>query len=428
MGVMALFVVLLLSLVESYQREMGNIRTTMRYALETESSDLLVPNIGSSGESMKDDSKDGIQPYGGSILVYIVEVNESGHILSRSDTAYMDEDILVTSVAIVLSSGEFSGEIGDYGLFYSMKPISDGVRIAFTDSSHFYDTLTERLLMFLVIFSVASASMLVIGYVVAGIAVRPVIKSWTSQQRFIADASHELKTPLTVILANSDIVKSHPDAQVSEQMRWIDGIHDEGVKMQGLVQDLLLLAQTEPGMDEDSASGNEERIDLSSIVELDLLQFEAIAYEREASFEESIEPDLYVKGDPSRTDRVVRILLDNALKYAHEDDDGKEGLTESQGSVHSGGPDVVKVKLISERGKAVLSVNNGGKPIPAEDISHVFDRFYRGDKSRTDSGERSGFGLGLAIAHNIVTGMGGTISVSSDAVNGTTFTVRLPLA
>ncbi len=424
----AIMVTLALGLVafniEGYQSHRIEIVRAMNYALNADSKESIVANIG----GFEDDDGTDEPIYDGSILVYCVEVWDTGEIIVRSGNVYMDSDVLMDVLAIITLSGQDSGEIASYNLFYSSRQIEGGVRYAFTDSSYLQSYVYDRAIFSLVLFGLIGIVVVIICYKIAGIAVRPVEQAWRSQQRFIADASHELKTPLTVILADSDIVKSKPQATVEEQMRWIDGIKDEGTKMQSLVQDLLLLTQTELGADPSSAGYAQESVDLSGAVEMGILQFEALAFENGVLVDDDIEQDLFVIGDVSRVDRVIRILIDNAIKYckpqpsetALVEPSGGEGFVE-------GGSGNVKVVLRRDRNKAVLTVNNGGPIISAEDLPHVFDRFYRADKSRTGSGKSKSFGLGLAIARNIVVGMGGTITAESNQQNGTTFTVKLPL-
>ncbi len=279
-------------------------------------------------------------------------------------------------------------------------------------------------------------------------------RAWDGQQRFIADASHELKTPLTVILANNDIVLAHPDSTVEEQRRWIEATNDEAERMQGLVKDLLVLAQTEPdNIQTFRANLQMETLDFSSIVEMDILQFEAVAFDKGIEMEEHVEEGLMVKADSDKLERVVRVLLDNACKYASCGSDDAEAEATAEAATEAGvepstlreagslvaGPNgfvapavfstrtnYVKVDLHREKSQGVLVVNNGGDPISPEDLPHVFEKFYRSDKART--GKTEGHGLGLSIAKNIVEGFGGTIEVESNIFDGTTFTVRLPLA
>ena len=219
----------------------------------------------------------------------------------------------------------------------------------------------------------------------------------------MADASHELKTPLAVILANTQILKESSEELPEESRRWVKSTADEAERMKGLVEGLLELARTEEG------AGNarrDEDVDLSGITEGEALQFDAVAFEQGCSIEASVAEDLHVKGDPDQLERLVKTLLDNACKYA-------ESGTE------------VLVSLERQGQAAELSVTNHGAPIDPEDLPHIFDRFYRSDKARAR--ETGGFGLGLAIAKGIVESHGGKISVTSSLEAGTRFVVRLPL-
>ena len=361
---------------------------------------------------------DGAEPGGmerSSVPVYCVTVDEQLTVLSSNGTAYMEQTVLAQAISLASASPVEFGELGDLSLFYAVRETHDGMRIAFASSSDLHAQAADRALGSALIGACVLAVLFAISYFLARFAMRPVEEAWAGQRRFIADASHELKTPLTVILANTDIVCSDPESTVGEQERWLEGTREEAKKMQGLVQDLLTLAQTEPdAVQAGNAGGELERIDFSELVEGDVLQFEAVAFERGIAIEGEVAEGVFVRADRDRLARVVRVLLDNACKYSQvAGPDGREGT-------------LVSVRLAAEKSHAVLSVNNGGAPIPPDDLPHVFDRFYRSDKART--GKSGGFGLGLPIAQNIVNAAGGQISVASNASDGTTFTVRLPLA
>ena len=179
--------------------------------------------------------------------------------------------------------------------------------------------------------------------------------------------------------------------------------------MQGLVGDLLELAKMD---EEEAAAGtggsraNFEPVDLSDLVEGELLQFESVAFERGVQLEPYVQPGISLFGNKQRLRRLASTLIDNACKYVDE-----------------GG--VVEVTL-SETGKqAKLTVRNTGAPIAPEDLPHVFDRFYRADKARTSGA--GGHGLGLAIARAIAEEHRGTLTVASTQEAGTTFTATLPI-
>ena len=176
--------------------------------------------------------------------------------------------------------------------------------------------------------------------------------------------------------------------------------------MRSLVEDLLTLARADERRAE-GATGPVAREDvcLTSLVEGCALEFDAVSFERGCSIECDLAPDVHVEGDPSQLGRLVRTLLDNATKYAE------------RGSV-------VTVRLRREGRRATLAVNNRGEVIDPEDLPHLFERFYRTDRARART-SAGGFGLGLAIAKSIAEAHGGKISVTSDAADGTTFTVAL---
>ena len=177
--------------------------------------------------------------------------------------------------------------------------------------------------------------------------------------------------------------------------------------MQELVADLLLLARIDAEETNLVKTKPKERIDLSNLVEGELLQFESVAFERNVSLDGSIGPELFVLGSQERLRRLVTTLLDNACKYA---DKGGE----------------IDVALSRKGNSVVFAVHNSGPAIAEGDLPHVFDRFYRADKARTSGA--GGYGLGLSIAREVVEEHGGTIEAASSDEAGTTFTATLPLA
>ena len=243
----------------------------------------------------------------------------------------------------------------------------------------------------------AWAALLLLVYLLSGWAVRPMATAWNMQRQFVADASHDLKTPLTVILSNSELLKQQsPGAETPE----LDRIDAAGRRMKDLVQKMLTLART--GDDPNKVS--REALDLSDMVMEGALAFEAAAFEKGLTIDEQVESGLVVKGDRTQVQSVVECLLDNACKYA------------ASGSR-------ITVSLEKAGKKARLTVRNTGSYISPEDIGHVFERFYRADKSRTADDSS---GLGLAIVQSVVESMNGTVSAESSETDGTAFTVVLP--
>lgn len=205
-----------------------------------------------------------------------------------------------------------------------------------------------------------------------------------------------------MILANTGIILAHPDEPVSTQAKWLDYTQEEARQMKGLVEDLLFLAKS----DNARLASHPTQVDLCQLIQGCLLPFEPVAFEAGVSLESQLEPGLTLTGDEGQLRRMVRILLDNAVKYA-------------------GPPNpAVTVTLARQQDKLRLTVHNTGEPIPPEHLPHLFERFYRADPSRDRS--QGGYGLGLAIAKSIVETHRGKISVASSAASGTTFTVLLP--
>ncbi len=279
----------------------------------------------------------------------VVEIDSDGNILnSDSQNLTLDEETLQSCVEHVISTGNDKGEISEESLMFVKKNIFGSTKIAFGDTSAAYSSLFASILVGLGLFLGSLVIVFLISLALSGLAVEPVKTAWEQQKQFVADASHELKTPLTVILAN-----------------------------------------------------NMSDVDFSSIVEGTSLNFEPIAFEKEVFLDLEIESGIVLHGNSMQLNQLAHILIDNAVKYS-----------EKQG--------IVKICLSNKGDKIEFSVNNRGNVISAEDLEHIFDRFYRAEKSRSTKG----YGLGLAIAQSIVQSMNGKLIAESDAENGTTFTAE----
>lgn len=237
-------------------------------------------------------------------------------------------------------------------------------------------------------------------------AIEPVAKSIRDQKRFIADASHELKTPVTVILANNDILESDLTKTIGQRKKWIDSTKSEANRMTTLVNEMLYLARADAGI---QPKLNYQRVNLSDIVDDCVLTCEALAYEHKVHLQAKIANNVHIIGDEAKLKQVIMVLIENAMKY-----------------VDQGGSIMVTLHVFSVSHMVKVSVVNSGDPIAPEKIPHLFDRFYRADEARTR--EKGGYGLGLSIAQNIVRLHHGGIGLEySDAQRGTCFSVRLPM-
>ncbi|ASS74585.1 hypothetical protein CIG75_05975 [Tumebacillus algifaecis] len=239
------------------------------------------------------------------------------------------------------------------------------------------------------------------GFFLAGRALVPIRISWEKQQQFVADASHELRTPLAVIQSQTELLFRHPDRTIQEESEKISNVYKETRRMKKLVGDLLTLARS----DSNQMEIERKPLQLDRLLADVSWQFAQMAELKEIKLTTELQPGLHLEADEARLRQLLVILLDNALKYTSE-----------AGQVH--------VACHRASHGAELVVQDTGEGIDAEDLPFVFDRFFRGDKSRTSSD--GGTGLGLSIAKWIVEAHHGKIRVESVLGRGTTFTVFLP--
>lgn len=276
----------------------------------------------------------------------------------------------------VLKRGKERGWIGDYR--YRIMDTEDGTTVVFVNGNT-YNNTSNRLLFTALLVLLGSASLiLILTVVVSKRAVRPVAESYEKQRQFITDANHELKTPLTLILSNLDIVESELGKN-----EWLDDIRSEGERMGLLINQLVTLSR----MDESTDSVMREEFNLSSAVADTVSEFESLAEERGHTLTSSISPSVYYYGDESLIRRLTAILLDNAIKYCD-----------------AGGN--IQLSLTFRR-HPVLTVENTYQDVDKLELNRLFDRFYRADKARTFSGS---FGIGLSIAQSIVKSHKGNIA------------------
>ena len=297
-----------------------------------------------------------------------------------------------------LQQGQPEGTIHSYGLRYMRQDYGLYQRLAFVDMSMEQATLQELMGSYLQIGLAALVLLLGVSILLARWATRPVARAWQQQRQFLSDASHELKTPLTVILSNAELLEAAPlDARPA---RWADNIHSEAKQMKSLVEKMLTLARADNAVH----TAVMAETSLSDLATDCVLAFEPVAFEAGKPLESDIAPDVTVTGDADKLRQLVGVLLDNAIKY------GQAGGT-------------ITLTLRRTDRQARLLVSNPGEPIPPNQLSRLFERFYRADASR---GEQSGFGLGLPIAAAIAAEHKGTLKAESDQ-SSTRFLFTMPL-
>lgn len=324
---------------------------------------------------------------------YTVAVDEAGTVLETVN----EPPTVHTNAELEELALDISADGGDYGTQDSLayyRADKDGYTlVTFMDNTVINENAATLLRYTLIFGAAAIVVFFFLSVYIAKRIVRPLEDSFEKQKRFISDAGHELKTPVSVVSANAELL-----AREVGENQWLANIRYENERMGELVTQLLELARTE------SAAMQTERVDLSRLAAGETLPFECVAFEKGLMLESDLAPDIFVEGDGGRLKQLVSILLDNAVSHA-------EGGT-------------VKITLSKERSHAVLSVTNEGAALTSTQREHLFDRFYRIDEAR--SADSNHYGLGLAIAKAICDAHRGHIEVGCrDGL--VEFSVSLPI-
>lgn len=331
-----------------------------------------------------------------------VETDLDGTIISiHAMNLDVDKESLQSILSTMDIKDKQKGILQSQSLAYQMKQTSSGYFIAFLDISSNLHDMKNLMITSLMVGILAFLAFLLLSFLLSNWALQPVQNAWDQQKQFVADASHELKTPLTVILADSDILLTHANDTIDQQKKWIHSIQSEAQRMKKLVESLLFLAKS----DANRLPVEFQIINFSDIVWNCILPFESIAYEHGIHLHSEIENDLTVYGNEAQLKQVMMIFLDNAVKY-----------TPVKGRIF--------VQLKSNNDKIICKIHNTGSYISKEEQAHIFERFYRCDKARVHEG---GYGLGLPIAKSIIDAHHGQIQVESDEEEGSCFQCILPL-
>lgn len=326
-------------------------------------------------------------------VIYTILLDDNNNILeviNHSNDETSSEKISSIAKKILSNKNIKDRYIGNLYLSDYSYAYSKGDTLIILDNSKIKNSLLLSLEVSLFIFIILEILVIVLSKYLTIWIIKPVKESFAKQKQFIADASHELKTPLSVIVASSEAIDI-----TNQNSKWLKNIEYEANRMNLLISKLLDLAKSER-MEEIVLVNN----NLSKTIELSLLTFEGRAFEKDIKLSYEIEDNINILMDEDSIKELVEILLDNAIKHSKKN-----------GSI--------KVSLKKDS-QVTLLVQNEGDPIPKGEEEKIFERFYRVDKSRNRKDNR--YGLGLAIAKNIVLSHKGKIKASSlDGV--TTFQV-----
>lgn len=306
---------------------------------------------------------------------YTVVIDENGGVtVDNGNSSVMSDEELVEAAKEAAASGKKSGKVS--GLMFMVEERDGYTVVAFMDNTVTDNNMRTLLRNMLIAGGASIVVILLIAVVMANLIVKPLEENDARQRRFVSDAGHELKTPVTVIGTNTELL----GRDIGEN-EWLSNIIYENERMSHLVTELLDLSRAE------RAEASPVEVDLSRVVTGEELPFESVAYERGKALVADVAEGVRVEGNPNQLRQLTAILLDNALKYGAE---RKE----------------IKLTLRREKKSAILSVENYSDEIPPDKLEHLFERFYRADEARGDDGH---YGLGLAIAKAITDAHRGTI-------------------
>ncbi|MBE6922167.1 MAG: HAMP domain-containing histidine kinase [Ruminococcaceae bacterium] len=332
---------------------------------------------------------------------FTVDIGETGDVIGMGG-GYFDltdrEDVRQLAEAVQASNKE-SGILWKYGLRFLKHKPPRGELIVFADITAEVATMWNLLRNCTLVFLGAMAGFLGISIWLSRWFVRPVEEAWERQRQFVADASHELKTPLSVIMANAELMRSE-ETTPEDRDTCSGNILSTSYQMRSLVENMLDMAR----MDDAGQKMQFEEVDFSQLVRDAVLSVQLLYEEKTLGLQCDIREGICVQGSEQHLFQIMDVLLDNALKY-------------------SSLPGTVSVTLSRSGKHCLLGVFSPGEPIPREERELIFKRFYRGDKARTMNGS---YGLGLSIAKAVAEAHKGKIWVESGD-GGNTFRVQLPM-
>ena len=332
---------------------------------------------------------------------FTVQIGNGGEVISTNGSYFdlSDKDYLRKIVDEAQLSRKETGELEGQDLRYLKSHNPRGVIVVFSDTTTERSTLKHLLYSCLVIFLVAMVVFLGISILLSQWVIKPVAVAWDQQRQFVADASHELKTPLSVIMANAELMQNE-DTSEDDRSRYAGNILGVTYQMRTLVENMLEMARVDNG----TVKMQFESVDFSQLVTDAVLSFQLLYEEKGMALQWDLPEGITLQGSEQHLYQVMDVLLDNALKYS-----APNGM--------------VSVDLVSTGRNCVLSVAGPGEPIAGEDLKNIFKRVYRADKARAMNGS---YGLGLAIAESIVEAHRGRIWAESEG-GCNTFFVQLPL-
>ena len=312
---------------------------------------------------------------------YTIILDKNNNIVGKvsHNENILSEDIINKANSIISNKKDSEIKVGSLYLDKLSYNFNSGNFLIFVDTSNIQKRLVSLLLVTSIIFILFEILVYFISRMITDWITKPVLESFNKQKEFIVNASHELKTPLSVMIASIDCIDIN-----KKNKKWIDNLKSESDRMNNLITRLLDLSKFENNTNKEIYNIN----NLSKIVENRVLTFESLAFENKVLIETSIQKNIMFKCNQNDMHELVSIIVDNAIKHSYSNSK-------------------IKVNLYKEKNNIILDIINNGKEIPEEECDKIFERFYRSDKSRNRDSNR--YGLGLSIAKNIVNNHEGKI-------------------
>lgn len=328
---------------------------------------------------------------------FVVKLNENGQVFFTdvSRTSLVDKASAEELALRVLEEGISSGKVGKYRYQISNSRMGNETVIVFLDTSEEILSYVRVMLLSGGIGIVCWFLMLFIVAFLSKRAIRPIVENIEKQKQFVTNAGHEIKTPLAIILANTEAMELY-----NGENKWSKNIREQTIRLSGLMKNLLLLAK----MDEDSTGIIKTEISLSALLTENVQYFIESLKLRNITLQTEIQPDVIIKANKEQMLQLISILLDNASKY-----------TNDNGTV------IVRLQKSDKRVK--LLIKNSCAKLPDTAPDRLFDRFYRDDKARTQ--KTDGYGIGLSVARSIAEANKGSITAEYENPNFVSFAVRL---
>lgn len=334
---------------------------------------------------------------------FTVTISAKGQItkIDTESIAMIDDEEAAVYVEQVQKKKNNEGFINDFR--YRKIHQENDTYVIFLDCGRNLSTFKNSLFINCIISFMGLLVIFIIIIIFSKKIVQPVSESYEKQKQFISVAGHEIKTPITIIDADAEILSM----EIGEENEWLRDICTQTKRMTALTNDLLSLSR----MDENRQQFTMIDFPISDVIEETVLSFQSLAHSRKRTIKTEITPMLSYYGDESSIRQITGILLDNAIKYTKENEDGS--------------CDDIIIKLEKKSHHIILSVKNSSETVSDEQLKQFFDRFYRTEQSRNS--EKGGYGLGLSIAKSMVEAHRGKICAAAPNAESVQITVTLPI-